>query len=115
MSRLNISFLGMFQVLLSRQSITHFRSANNQGLLAYLALHHEKPIAREVLTALFWPEAADKDGRNNLRQALYQLRKLLGDLDEPEQPYLLVTRQTVQFNPGSSLAWNRGASRHTAS
>ncbi len=104
MSRLNLSFLGTFQATLAQQPITHFRSTNNQGLLVYLALHSEKPVAREVLTAVFWPEESEANARNNLRQSLYQLRKLLGDLDEPTQPYLLVTRQTVQFNPESDFA-----------
>ncbi len=103
MARLTLSFLDTFQVMLERQPITHFRSANNQGLLAYLALHNEKPLAREVLAAVFWPDESEQNARNNLRQSLYQLRKLLGDLDEPVQPYLLVTRQTVQFNPDSDF------------
>ncbi len=101
MPRLDISFLGTIQVSLNRQPITHFRSANNQGLLVFLTLQPEKPLSRELLTAVFWPEESDKNARNNLRQSLYQLRKLLGDLNEPAQPYLLVTRQTVQFNPKS--------------
>jgi len=98
MARLVLSFLDTFQVLLDGQGITHFRSANNQGLLVYLALQSDKPLPREVLTALIWPEESEENARNNLRQAIYQLRKLLGDLDEPARPYLLVTRQTVQFN-----------------
>ena len=90
MARLTLSFLDTFQVLLDGQAITHFRSANNQGLLVYLALQNNKPLSREVLTALFWPEESEENARNNLRQALYQLRKLLGDLDEPDQPHLLL-------------------------
>lgn len=101
MARLHISLLGTLQVTLNQQAISHFRSANNQGLLVYLVLQNEKPLSRELLATLFWPEESDKNGRNNLRQSLYQLRKLLGDLGEPEQPFLLVTRQTVQFNPES--------------
>ncbi|MBK8902913.1 MAG: AAA family ATPase [Anaerolineaceae bacterium] len=99
MSRLNISLLGTFHLTLVQQPVTHFRSANNQGLLVYLVLHNNRPVAREVLSTLFWPEESDANARNNLRQSLYQLRKLLGDLDEPVQPALLVTRQAVQFNP----------------
>lgn len=99
MARLVLSFLDTFQVVLDRQPTTNFRSVNNQALLVYLALQPEKPFPREVLTALFWPDTPDKNARNNLRQSLFQLRKLLGDVTEPEYPYLLVTRQTVQFNP----------------
>lgn len=103
MSRLNISFLGTFQITLDRQPITRFRSTNSQGLLIYLVLNSAKPVLREVLATLFWPEESEQNARNNLRQSLFRLRKLLGDLDEPAQTNLLVTRQTVQFNPESNF------------
>ena len=101
MTRLTLAFFGAFQVTFAQQPITRFRSANNQGLLVYLALHNSKPLPREVLATLFWPEESEQNARNNLRQSLYQLRKLLGDSDGPDQPYLLVTRQTAQFNSES--------------
>ncbi|GJM39921.1 MAG: hypothetical protein DHS20C20_02030 [Ardenticatenaceae bacterium] len=68
MVRLNISLLGTFQVTLNQQPISHFRSANNQGLLAYLAMQCEKPLSRELLAATFWPEELESNTRNNLRQ-----------------------------------------------
>ena len=99
MSRLELSFLGTFQVTLDGQPVTRFRSANNRGLLAYLALNRQRPIAREVLAALFWPDESSDSAHNNLRQAIYQLRQLLGDTAGADAPYLTVTRQTAQFNP----------------
>ncbi|MCB8979015.1 MAG: AAA family ATPase [Ardenticatenaceae bacterium] len=104
MSRLRVSLLGTFQVLLDHQPVTHFRSTKIQGLLVYLLLRDEKPLPRELLAALFWPDESESTARNNLRQSLFRLRQLLGDLDESTQPYLLVTRQTVQFNPKSDFA-----------
>jgi DNA-binding SARP family transcriptional activator/predicted ATPase len=95
MSTLILSFLGRFQVRRDQQPITRFRAANNQGLLVYLACNRDKPIARDTLAALFWPDAPESEARHNLRQALYRLRRLL---DNGEEPTLLVTRQTVQFN-----------------
>jgi len=104
MARLTMSFLGTIQITLAQQPISHFRSSNNQGLLVYLALRREQPHPREVLATLFWPEETEADARNNLRQALYQLRKLLGDLDGPTEPYLLATRQSIAFNGESDYA-----------
>jgi DNA-binding SARP family transcriptional activator len=98
MPRLILSFLGGFRVLLDQQPVTRFRSANNQGLLVYLACNRDKPISRETLATLFWPEASEKEARHNLRQALYRMRRLL---DGGEETYLLVTRQAVQFNAAS--------------
>ncbi len=43
------------------------------GLLAYLALHGES--ARNTLAALLWPDAEPESARNNLRQALFKLRR----------------------------------------
>jgi predicted ATPase/DNA-binding SARP family transcriptional activator len=101
MARLSLSFLGAFQATLGRQLITNFRSANVQGLLAYLAMQMDRPFSRDVLATLFWPEEDEITTRANLRQSLYQLRKVLRD-DEQERPFLLINRHTVQFNQESN-------------
>ena len=102
-SRLSLSFLNTFQAILDSKPITQFRSNNNKGLLVYLALQSERSFPREVLATLFWPEESESNARNNLRQSLHQLRKVLGDLENPGEAYLLVTRQTVQFNADSDF------------
>lgn len=104
MPRLSLSFFGAFQAELNGEPILHFRSANVQGLLIYLALQAERPFPRETLATLFWPHDTDTTAKKNLRQSLYQLRKVLGDSKELAQPHLLVTRQTVQFNPDSDFS-----------
>ncbi|MGD8805298.1 MAG: BTAD domain-containing putative transcriptional regulator [Chloroflexota bacterium] len=104
MARLTLAFLDTFQVALESQPITRFRSSKNRGLLVHLALQSDRPVPREVLATLFWPEESESNARNNLRQSIFQLRKVLGDLRNPAEPYLLVTRQTVQFNAESDHA-----------
>ncbi len=101
MARLDLSFLGTFQVLRDGHPVTRFRANNNRGLLVYLALNGERPVARETLAALFWPDENTETAHNNLRQALYQLRQLLRDADGGAIPYLTATRQSVQFNCAS--------------
>ena len=102
-TQLTLAFLNTFQVTLDSQPITRFRSSNNQGMLVYLVMQADRPVPREVLATLFWPGVPESSARNNLRQSVYQLRKLLGDLDSRSDPFLLVTRQTVQFNPASNF------------
>lgn len=51
-----------------------------QKLLALLALRGERPMAREELAALMWPEAAPEAQLNSLRVALHQVRKAAPDL-----------------------------------
>ena len=101
MARLELSVLGTFHVTLDGRPVTRFRSNNNRGLLVYLALNGERAIPRDVLAALFWPDQTTDAAYNNLRQALYQLRQLLDDTADADAPYLIVTRQTVQFNCAS--------------
>jgi DNA-binding SARP family transcriptional activator len=50
------------------------------ALLAYLALTaRDTPVRRDALLALFWPELGEDEGRPALRQALYHLRRVVGD------------------------------------
>lgn len=105
MAHLNLAFFGAFQATLDDQPITRFRSANVQGLLVYLSLQADRVFARDVLATLFWPDELEKTARANLRQSLYQLRKVLlddaGHQQNDTPPFLLIDRQTVQFNPDS--------------
>lgn len=52
----------------------------------------ERAFRHEALSALLWPEAAPSQAAQNPRQALYNLRRSLGET------FLLTTPQTVQFN-----------------
>ena len=105
MARLAMSFLGAFEVLLNGVPITDFESNKDRALLAYLAVESERPHPREKLATLFWPQQTDKKARGNLRHSLSKLRKLIGDrgVDGEGVPdkFLLVSRQTIQFNQDS--------------
>ena len=101
MSRLEVLLFGTFQAQLDGVSLTTFRSVNTQGLFAYLIFQAERPFSRDLLATLFWPDVPDSTAKKNLRQTLYQLRQLLNDSDDQPHPFLIVTRQTIQWNPAS--------------
>ena len=105
MSRLDLFLFDRLWVVLDGVQLTGFRSAKAQALLAYLALESRRAHAREALATLFWPDESGLVSKQYLRQALYQLRQLLG---ESASEFLLVTRDTVQFNPESSYTPGRG-------
>ncbi len=46
------------------------------ALFVYLAI--ERQVARDVVTAVFWPESDGENAKHALRQCLYQLRKEIG-------------------------------------
>jgi DNA-binding SARP family transcriptional activator/tetratricopeptide (TPR) repeat protein len=104
MGNLSLTFLGLFQSLLEGKPLSAFRSTKVQGLLVYLALTIRRQQSREVLAALFWPDEPEAVARKNLRQSLYQLRQVLGETAPQEEPYLLVTRSTIQFNAASDYS-----------
>jgi DNA-binding SARP family transcriptional activator/Tfp pilus assembly protein PilF len=62
-------------------------------LLTYLALNWEHPHRREKLRALFWPDKPPRQAANNLRQALWHLRRILPPAT------LLLQEDVVQWNP----------------
>lgn len=125
MSQLEVSLFGTFQVKLNGKPLPNFRSVNTQGLFIYLILQAERPFTRETLATLFWSDVPDSTAKKNLRQTLYQLRQLLHKKKAAEEkekiedlrsaskssvasvakkPFLLVNRQTIQWNPDSDYA-----------
>ena len=104
MRHLTLSFFGTFEVRLNDEPLTNFRSAKVEALLAYLVLNAHFVHRRDVLAALLWPDEPEIVAKRNLRQSLFRLRKVLGDVDTRETPCLLTTRSTVQFNDASSYS-----------
>jgi DNA-binding SARP family transcriptional activator len=99
MSRLSISLLGSFQIVLDDRTVARFGTGKARALLAYLAVERDRPHQRDRLAGLLWAESPRARARQSLRQALCHLRQVLSD-QERESPFLLVDHETVQFNPG---------------
>lgn len=97
MTRLSLSLFGGWQVTLGDEPITAFESDKVRALLAYLAVESERPHRRESLAALLWPERSERNARQNLSQALFNLRKGIRD-HETNPPVLFITTKTIQFN-----------------
>ncbi|MBN1658803.1 MAG: AAA family ATPase [Anaerolineae bacterium] len=100
MPHLSLCVLGPFQAELDGVPITALKSNKVRALLAYLAVEHDRPHARESLAGLLWPELPESAALANLRDALSNLRLLLQDRDAPE-PLILVTAGTLQLNPAA--------------
>ena len=102
MGNLSLSLLGAFQATLDGEQLIGFRSSRVEGLLVYLALEDQRAHPRDFLAPMFWPDEPDRVAKKNLRQSIYQLRQVLKETTSQGEPYLLVTRSTVQFNRASS-------------
>jgi DNA-binding SARP family transcriptional activator/predicted negative regulator of RcsB-dependent stress response len=103
MAQLSLSLLGSFQAALDGKPITRFKSNRVRALLAYLAVEAERPHGREALAGLLWPDWPDREALSNLRYSLSDLRRAIGDR-EADPPFLLISRNNLQFNPDSNYS-----------
>ncbi|MBM2847359.1 MAG: putative LuxR family transcriptional regulator [Anaerolineales bacterium] len=87
--RLTITLFGKPRVERAKRAITGFISAKAQALLFYLAATG-RPHTREALAGLLWGGMPEAQAGKNLRNALSNLRSLVGD-------YLTITREEVAF------------------
>lgn len=87
---LEIRLFGGLEIRQGGAPIGSFISSKAPALLAYLAVTR-RAHQRESLTALLWGEMTDADAKNNLRQTLTNLRKLVDS-------HLIITRDSVAFD-----------------
>jgi len=125
MARLTLRGLGELQVFIDDVPIRSFESDKVRALLAYLAVEADHPHSREALVGLLWPDCTEEAARHNLRQALFNLRLTLGD-HTAKPPYLLASRNSIQFNRQSDYSldfalfnhyfseWEKGKGQKTA-
>jgi DNA-binding SARP family transcriptional activator len=100
MATLRLHLMGPFQALLDGEAIARFSSNKVRALLVYLAVEADRPHSREALATLLWPDWADRAALSNLRYVLSDLRQAIGD-SRAQPPFLLITREMVQFNAAS--------------
>lgn len=97
MDTLEVRLLGGFSVRWRGAPVKGFESRNVRALMAYLLLHRDQPpFTRDRLALTFWPDADTDGGRQNLRQALYNLRRTLPAGDEPP---IITSNLVAGWNP----------------
>jgi len=79
MSDLRVQLLGRFHLTYGGTTVLSLNQPRAQSLLAYLLLHRNTPQSRQQIAFTFWPDATEAQARNNLRQALFQIRRVLPD------------------------------------
>jgi predicted ATPase/DNA-binding SARP family transcriptional activator len=88
---LSAALLGQFRILLNDQPV-QVASRPAQVLLAYLLVNPAIGHRREQLAGMLWPDFLASSARKNLRNAIWQLRRALGD------EYLIAGKDTIAFN-----------------
>jgi DNA-binding SARP family transcriptional activator len=103
MARLCVHLFDSFQVELDGVPVSGFDSDKVRALLAYLAVEANRPQRREKLAGLLWPDYPQASAQANLRSALANLRRAIGD-PRAEPPFLVISRQAIQFSSAAD-AW----------
>jgi len=100
MARLSLCLLGPFLAESDGRRLSGFRSDKVRALLVYLCVECRRPWSRATLAYLLWPDLPETNAQSNLRNALSNLRHVLGD-QQADPPYLHISPATLQFNNAS--------------
>src|SRR6188474_1809172 len=95
MAMLEVRLLGKFDVK-SEQKPIDIASRPAQCLFAYLILSAGTSHRREKLAGLLWPDSLEETARDNLRHALWRIRKALPPKLTAE--YLLADDLSIGFS-----------------
>lgn len=98
MPALRLFLLGPLDVRHDGQQLPKPPTLKSQSLLAYLALHRQRPQPRERLADLFWGERPERRARRSLATALWHIRRCL-----PDDSLLISDVQSAQFDPQANL------------
>lgn len=75
------------------------RSQKMWSVLTYLLVHRDRPIPREELIEIFWPDEHSSNPINALKTLLFRIRGVLEPVFGPERNPFLAKRGTYQWNP----------------
>jgi DNA-binding SARP family transcriptional activator len=97
---LRLYLLGGFHAEIDSQPLRIPKVNGLVELWAYLALHPRRPIPRDQLAFLLWPDEPEEAARGQLRRCLFQLARLQAE-DRSAQDWLRIDGRTVQWNQGA--------------
>lgn len=91
-SQLRITTLGGLWLERGGEPLPAFSTQNARALFAYLVTFRHRPHPRAVLAGLLWPEAPEERARRYLSDALWRLRRVVGDA------WVLAEEDALAFN-----------------
>jgi DNA-binding SARP family transcriptional activator len=94
--------LGPLELSVAGRRVLRWNSLKARAVFQYLLINQDRPIRRDVLMELQWPDHTHNSARNNLNVALYSLRNTLEGSGQGLQP-VLYHDGCYSLNPG--LTW----------
>jgi DNA-binding SARP family transcriptional activator len=99
---LAVHFLGPLRIFHDGRLVTDWNGLKGLAVLKYLVAQRGKPVSKEVLMDLIWPESDPEAARRNLHQAIYSLRQTLRS-NQPDFRPIEFHNDHYQINPMSDL------------
>lgn len=90
--------LGPFRVFQGEQPVADWPSSKGKAIFKYLVTHCDRPVFKDVLMDIFWPDTPAEAARNNLNVAVYGLRQALRK-NNPSQSHVLFINDCYLLNP----------------
>ena len=94
---LRICLFGDLYVACVDRVLTPFPTQNASWLFAYLVLHRDRPVHRDVVCGTLWGERSDADARKTLRTALWRVRNAIEKASGSRGSFLRVERRHLQL------------------
>lgn len=99
---------GNFEVHLNGKRLDKWASLKAKSLLKILISHHRKPIIKDVLVEMLWPNCDPAAGYHNLKSAACALRHVLrrgepSDDGETHCPFVLFSEARYMLSPKLEL------------
>lgn len=91
--------LGPLELSVAGIRVVRWSSLKARAIFQYLLIHQGRPVRREVLMELEWPQHSHNSARNNLNVALYSLRNTL-DFKGLDVQAILHKEGCYLLNPG---------------
>jgi DNA-binding SARP family transcriptional activator len=94
--------LGPLELSVAGRRVLRWNSLKARAVFQYLLIHQGRPIRRDLLMELQWPDHTRNSARNNLNVALYSLRNTLEGPGQGVQPVLY---QDGCYSLNPELTW----------
>jgi DNA-binding SARP family transcriptional activator len=98
--------LGNFELVLNWKKCDRWQSLKAKSLIKYLVSHKNRPVPREALIEMLWPECDPESGNNNLKSTVYALRQMFSKLDPSatqNTPVVLYSDGAYHIDPSIQL------------
>jgi DNA-binding SARP family transcriptional activator len=96
---LEIRCLGPFQVYQAGQELKLRQSKKSLDIFKYLLAHRERPVSKDTLIHLLWPEVEAGRGAHRLHLAISGLRAILNPREQETVDYILFREDAYLINP----------------